>query len=143
MKKIKPFSVHLALITLLLAILSGLTFYYLPAQYQTRAWPFLLTFLFITNIILFTLFLKVYQKKTSSYANYFMMATVIKLLVYLTIIIVYLIYHPEEAKAFLLSFLVYYLVFTFVEVRSVLKIHKEYVEETKRDNSKKSSHLLN
>lgn len=129
MNYLKPFAFKLSLITIVLALISALSFYLLPDSLNTKAWPFVLLFLYATNIALFSLFLRAQQKKLSTYANFFMLTTFLKLLVYLIIIIVYLLFNKEEAPAFLLSFFIYYTVFTIIEVKSVLKIQKKSINQ--------------
>lgn len=124
MNELKPFTLKLLIITALLAIISALVFRALPDEYGTPAWPAVLVFLLISNVAIFALFLRAQKKKLSAYTNFFMLATFLKLVVYLAIIIVYLLFNKEEAPAFLLSFFIYYSAFTFFEVKSILRIQK-------------------
>jgi len=112
-------------VTVALAVMSALVFYLLPAEHRTPAWPFLLLFFLTTGIILSKLYIRILQKKLSAFTNFFMLSTVAKLMIYLAIIILYLIYNREDAAPFLLTFFVYYLAYTFLEVRSALKLQQQ------------------
>lgn len=103
------------------AILSFLIFNQLPEKYTSQAWPYLLIFFTLGNLGLFMLYQRAKEKKLSSFANFFMLATFLKLLVYLAIITVYLLYNRDEAVPFLLSFFIYYIIFTALEVNAVTK----------------------
>ncbi len=139
MKFYKTFARNLLIITVVLAIASAISFYYLPDKYQTRAWPYMLLFFFLTNLLLVRMFIQTQKKKKqSSHSNFLMLATFLKLVVYLAIIIVYLIFFKHEVFAFLLSFFVYYLVYTFVEVRATLKIQKEANQQQFQTKSEKT-----
>ena len=44
-----------------------------------------------------------------------MIATILKLIVYLTIIVVYVVNNPEDKITFIITFLTYYICFSFFE----------------------------
>lgn len=121
----KAFIIKLSLAALLLALLSYLVFERLNEDMQTPAWPWLLVFLYGVNVVLYQLFIRNKNKKVSSFANFFMLATFLKLILYLAVIVVYLLSNKEEAAPFLISFLVYYLVFTALEVASVTQLQRK------------------
>lgn len=89
--------------------------------WSTPVWPWLLMFFIVSNTVLYWLFNKAQQKKLSSFANYFMIATFTKLLLYLAVILIYVWFNRSGAVAFILTFFVYYVVFTAFEVLSVSK----------------------
>lgn len=57
----------------------------------------------------------------STYANYFMLASSLKLILYLAVIVVYLLYFREETIPFLITIFVYYLAFTLSEIYGQMK----------------------
>jgi hypothetical protein len=115
----KTFFIKLTLAALALALISYLVFDKLDQSQQTAAWPWLLVFLYGVNLVLFQLFIRNKTKKVSSFANFFMLATFLKLILYLAVIVIYLLANKTEAAPFLITFFVYYLVFTALEVSSV------------------------
>jgi cytochrome bd-type quinol oxidase subunit 2 len=121
----KAFFFKLTFAALILAVISYLVFNKLDQEQQTGAWPWLLVFLYGVNLVLFQLFIRNRSKKVSSFANFFMLATFLKLILYLAVIVIYLLSNKTEAAPFLITFFVYYLVFTALEVSSVTSIqHK-------------------
>lgn len=121
----KAFIIKLSITALLLALFSYLVFEQLDKDMQTRAWPWLLVFLYGVNIVLYYLFIRNKTKKVSSFANFFMLATFLKLILYLAVIVIYLLSNKEEAAPFLISFLAYYIVFTALEVGSVTQLQRK------------------
>ncbi len=121
MQSLKTFISRQLSLAALLALVSWYFFSKLGPQQQTLAWPYLLVFFVAVNTLLFWLNQRAQQKRMSAYANYFMLASMLKLLLYLAVIVVYLIYVREETIPFLISFFVYYLAFTVLEVTSVAR----------------------
>ncbi|MBS4057991.1 MAG: hypothetical protein KKD74_02930 [Bacteroidetes bacterium] len=121
----KKFITRLTLISMALAVLSVLVFSGLGPENQTMAWPYLLVFFLASNSFLFYLFNRYKSGKTSSFTNFFMLATFLKLIVYLAVIVVYLLYNKKEAAPFIITFFVYYVVYTAYEVAAVTRfMHK-------------------
>ena len=68
--------------------------------------------------------IKVKSKNDINKATHFhMLVTIMKLIVYLAIVATYAIIFPADAKAFIVSFLLYYLCFTFFETFVKIKIN--------------------
>jgi F0F1-type ATP synthase assembly protein I len=102
----------------------------LDEDLQTSAWPWLLLFFVSSNSFLYFLFIRHKSSKLSSFANFFMLATFLKLIVYLAVIVVYLLFNKEEAAPFLITFLLYYIIFTAIEVASVTGLQQKKSEKT-------------
>lgn len=114
------------LISLLLFViaLTGLTMMlknYSP-QYVTPYWGLLILFFATVNVTVYFLSMKVSAKKDmSGFANFHIGTTVVKLIIYLAILLTYILIFPEDKKAFVISFLAYYLCFTFFETYFLVK----------------------
>ncbi|MDA3942025.1 MAG: hypothetical protein PF694_00635 [Bacteroidetes bacterium] len=121
---IRRFSIRLLIASAIAAALTSIVNSQLPAEWVSPAWPYLLVFFLITNISLYGLYIKAKQKKLSSFTNFFMLATFLKLVLYLIVIVVYLLYNRADAIPFVLTFFVYYLLFTALEVFAVSKVTK-------------------
>lgn len=117
-----PFQRFISKQLALAAGLGGITWYVFSEwapNNKTLAWPFLLLFFIAVNSLLFWMNQRAQQKKLTTYANYFMLASFLKLVVYLVVIVVYLLYFRRETIPFLITFFVYYVAFTVLEVGSV------------------------
>ncbi len=110
----------------IVALTIALTFVlkHIVPQIITPYWPSVISFFAIVNIIVYFISIRVKSKNDVSKMTYFhMIATVVKLLVYLAIIAIYTIKFSDDAKSFVISFLLYYLCFTFFETFVKIKIN--------------------
>lgn len=111
-------------IALALAIITFLVLKFLPDTWQTNGWIWSLALFYISGGVFFAIYLNVMNKKQHAFANFFLLSTGIKLMLYLTFIVVYLLLYRSEAKIFLLLFLIYYVVFAVFESRLAVKMQK-------------------
>lgn len=121
-KEFKVFFGKILLLTIALAVISLVAFNFVPDAYKSQTWPFVLLFFVLTNSILYFFYLRIHSRKVSSFANFFMLTTSAKLIFYLIVIVVYLYFNRDEAVPFLLSFFLYYIVYTVFEVKSIMKL---------------------
>jgi hypothetical protein len=110
----------------IVALTIALTFVlnHIVPQIITPYWSLIISFFAIVNIIIYFISIKVKSKNDVNKMTYFhMIETVVKLLVYLVIIAIYAIKFSDDAKSFVISFLLYYLCFTFFETFVKIKIN--------------------
>ena len=110
--------------------LSILTLFVIAASLGARSlltiwWPFIVCFFFIVSIVVYFLSERAKKKDMRKFANFYMVATVIKLVVYLTIIFVYTMNFKEDGKRFAITFLVYYLIYSIFETYKLVKKEKK------------------
>ena len=78
-------------------------------QYITPQWHYLLLLFVVVSTIMFRKTLDIRAKNdTYKLTNFYMIATILKLVGYLIIIAVYVIKIPEDKIAFVITFLTYY-----------------------------------
>jgi len=111
----------LTIFSLLLAIPGVIAAYTLPPEQITPTLPFLYLFFYSATTVVHYLLLKISKKRPTQFTNYFMLLTFGKLIFYLTIILAYIILFKDDAKPFVVSFLILYLFFTAFEVVQSLK----------------------
>jgi predicted neutral ceramidase superfamily lipid hydrolase len=93
-------------------------------QTITAFWPLIILFFAAVNVVMHFMTLKVKSKNDINKTTHFhMIVTVVKLIAYLAIIATYMIKFPDDAKAFVVTFLMYYLCFTFFETFVKIKIN--------------------
>ncbi|MCD4724484.1 MAG: hypothetical protein K8R63_06535 [Bacteroidales bacterium] len=113
-------------ITTIVVIAAGmLLFTNIPAEYYSPAFPFIVGFFFFVTIIVFYYMLKAVDKRPARFVNVFMLTTMLKLMLYLAVMVVYVLLNREDAKPFILTYLVLYIIYTVLEVGSILKVNKE------------------
>lgn len=93
-------------------------------RYYSPALPYLYLLFFIVTLVTYYLALKYVKKKISSFVNFYMLTTFIKLLLFIIIIVVYLMVNKPDALPFVVSFFILYLLFTVFEVVNLLHITK-------------------
>lgn len=109
---------------LLVAIVTVLTIFvknYLP-HFVTPYWSLLILFFSIVNVIVYFLTMKVREKNDmNKFTNFYMGTTLVKLFVYIAVLLIYILLFPEDRKAFVITFLAYYLCFSFYETYILAK----------------------
>ena len=93
--------------------------------YLTVWWPAIVGFFFIVGLIVFYFADKAKKKDMRKFTNFYMGATVVKMVVYLTIIIIYVMQFKDDAKRFAVTFLIYYLVYSVFETIKLAKKEKK------------------
>lgn len=111
----------LLIFTFILAVVGFTIAYFLPVNYVTPSLPFLFAFFLSVTIIVHYILLKVSEKKTPAFINYFMILTLGKLIFYLTIILIYAFVNREDLLPFAISFFILYAFYTGFEVVVSLK----------------------
>ncbi|MCF8369588.1 MAG: hypothetical protein K9G76_11135 [Bacteroidales bacterium] len=98
--------------------------YFIPGKYVTPTLPFLLVFFFAVTILIHFILLKVSTKKAINFINVFMLLTLGKLMLFLSIILAYVFINREDAVNFVMSFFILYVLFTVFEVSQSLGLNK-------------------
>jgi len=117
-------------ITTVIIVIIGVIFYSLaPETYYTIAFPYLLVFFMLASVLVFHFMMKSLAKRPARFINIFMLTTMIKLFVYMALMITYALMNREEAMPFIVTFFILYMIYTIVEVSSLLKLNRDYVHE--------------
>lgn len=91
----------------------------------TSSYLFIIVFMFIVTVSILWLLDKSMNTKLSHFTNAFMLLNFGKLLLYTIIIFVYSYLNTEDAVSFIISFFVYYLLFSGFEIFVLLKINQQ------------------
>ena len=74
------------------------------------------------SVVIFIMTIKIREKGDSyKLTNFHLIATVVKLITYLAIIVIYVINSPEDKIAFVITFLTYYLCFSVFETYMLVR----------------------
>ena len=115
---------RLLVVTLLTGLLSLGLYFILPDLWFTHTLPFLLAFFYSCSLISFMILSRSLEKKFSRFVSVFMLATGVKLFLFISIMIAYSFINRKDAVPFLLNFFILYLVFTIYEVTQILGLTK-------------------
>jgi L-asparagine transporter-like permease len=113
----------------ILAVAITLTGYFLftgPLEsYYRNVIPLLLVIVYLLTAAVHGFLLYTHNREPQKFITKFMLTSGIKILLYLVMIIIYLLFFPENAAIFLLSFLSFYFLFTLFEVFSIHRTLKK------------------
>ena len=119
-KLIRKFIIRIILLTIILALISGSVFYFLiPKQYFDTL-PFLLIIFPIVSAIIHIQLLKSSQKSLSRFNIAFMLSFMLKLVVYIALAATIISLETENRMSFVITVLLYYLIFTVFDVKAIL-----------------------
>ena len=120
-----PFLKKLFIFTFILGIFAAFVYLFLPSGYITPALPFLFIFYLSITIIGYYILIKAAQKKFIRFLNSYLLTTIIKLLILITVLVVYIMLNKEDALPFGMAFFILYLCYTFFEVIMILSYSKD------------------
>ncbi|MBC8315471.1 MAG: hypothetical protein ISR57_03740 [Bacteroidales bacterium] len=104
--------------------------YLLPESYFSPVLPFLFPFYIATTLISYHFMLKSLHRRFSKFVNRFMAATAIKLLWYLMVMVLYILFFTFDAIPFAINFFIFYLCYTVFETVSLVRYSKSYVNKS-------------
>lgn len=120
----KTFILKLLGVTLGIAVLGGLTFSILFAEYYIPVLPFLLLFFFVVTILIHAYQLSLAKKDIGKFARSNMLITFFKLILFSVVAVVYIALDSENALVFVICLMFIYLIYTFFEVIEITRISK-------------------
>jgi len=94
------------------------------AKYITIWWPLMVIFFFIVSVVMYRMCEQARQKDMHKFYNFYMVSTVVKLIVYLSILTIYSLNFKEDSKRFMLTFLAYYIIYSVYETYQLVKKKK-------------------
>ena len=118
--------------TIILALICFIISYFLPVKYITPTLPYLFIFFFAVTLFVHYVLMKACEKRMSKFVNFFMLATFLKLMLYIMILVIYVLFNRSDAIPFILTFFIIYLFFTVFEIISILSFIKKINMETKK-----------
>ncbi len=112
----KRFFLHLGVVTILAFAGSAVFKWLAPANLVSRALLFIPLFYFIILLLSKVVLLRLTSKDDRKFTQTFLAITVFRFLLYLSILIVYSLLVPADAVRFIISFFVFYFLFTVFEI---------------------------
>lgn len=106
--------------------------YFLPPEFITPTLPYLFLFFFSITTLVHFILLKVSQNKATNFINIFMLLTFGKLMLFLSIILIYIFLYRNDAVPFVITFFILYVVYTTFEVVQSLAHNKSQIEATQK-----------
>lgn len=127
----KSFLIRLLGISFFVEILAVGWFYAMPPEWVTPTLPVLPVFFMAITFLIHKGFLSSIGKNMRQFVTRYMLITTIKLLSFLTILLIYGLLKPNDAIQFMLSFMVLYIIYSAFEATAVIKLGKANDEASK------------
>ena len=122
MKIFNTFFKQFSIIAVAVLILSILIDFFVPKINISAMYPYILLFLYLVTLGIFKMIAKSMENRLSRFANTYMLAIFGKLILFTGIIVLYAFLNRDDAISFMLTFFIYYFIFTGFEILSLLKI---------------------
>lgn len=115
-----------SLVISLVLALSYFSFYtYGYPHFYTASIYYLIAIVFAVNVLFHSFLVYTAQKNNQAFVRRFLASTMLKLLVYLMVMLVMILFGNPQMKIVLISFLLMYIVFTVHEVYSIMEFLKK------------------
>ncbi len=118
----KKFVVNIILISVVLLIIGWVIFSMVIPQYYLPVLPFILMFFVVSSVAIHAYQLQLSKKDTAKFTRSNMIITFLKLFLYSAVAIIYIAVDTQNAKIFVICFILLYVIFSVFEVLSLMKI---------------------
>ncbi len=121
-KSISQFTLRMAILTLILGLLTFLFTLLFSSIHVTGTYPYILAFLFLFSWTAFYLTAKSMEKKITRFANTYMIINFLKLVIFSLFLLAYAYLNKADAASFIITFFIYYVFFTALEIMSLKQL---------------------
>ncbi len=119
-KLIRNFIIKIIFLTVILGIISGAVFRFLLPDEYFDTFPFLLILFPLVSSVIHIQLLKASEKSLARFNIVFMLSFILKLLIYLAISATIISLEQDHKSAFVITILLFYLVYTVFDVKKIL-----------------------
>ena len=118
------FSRQFTIFSAVILAISLAIYMWVPAVKITPVYPYILLFLYAFTLVVYNMLAKTITNKLSKFTNVYMLVNFGKLGLFSIVILVYAWFNRDDAVSFILTFFIYYFLFTAYEVISLVKLSK-------------------
>lgn len=122
--------IGLVLLSLILATGGFLLFHAYLSNYYFSFFPYLVLIFLLVNSAVFFIFYRSLSKSSNQFIRGFMLSTIIKLMTYLILVLVYVLSFPKSAIPFAITLSVLYIVYTAYDLFIMLSLLKRKKEKS-------------
>jgi hypothetical protein len=120
----------LVLLSVLLAAGGIILFRAYLSTYYFSFFPYLILIFLVVNSVVFFIFYRSLNKSNNQFIRGFMLSTIIKLMTYLILVLVYVLSFPKSAIPFAITLSVLYIVYTAYDLFIMLSLLKRKKEKS-------------
>jgi hypothetical protein len=119
----------LVLLSIVLAAGGFLLFRNFLSNYYFSFFPYLVLIFLLVNSVVFIIFYRSLHKSSNQFIRGFMLSTIIKLMTYLILVLVYVLAFPKSAIPFAITLSVLYIVYTAYDLFIMLSLLRRKKEK--------------
>lgn len=127
---LKKTLIGLVLLSILLVTGGILLFRTYLSNYYFAFFPYLILIFLFVNSVVFFIFYRSLNKSNNQFIRGFMLSTIIKLMTYLILVLVYVLSFPKSAIPFAITLSVLYIVYTAYDLFIMLSLLKRKKEKS-------------
>jgi len=120
----KRFLIRSVLLLAVLTLIAWIIYNQIIPQHHFHPWPFILIFFFVTTNLVHLYLLRIAGSNMPKFTARYMVLSTIKLLFYLLVAIGFFMGSRDQAKLFLINYLIAYVCFTILEVAEISYVVK-------------------
>jgi len=120
---------HLLIYSAILGAVAIVLYLFLPKHFITPALPFLFFFFTGITLISYYILIRSLKSKLSRFVNTFLISTIVKLIIYIGIMIIYVLLNRSDAIPFMITFFILYLLYTVFEVVKMINLTRSQTQE--------------
>lgn len=121
----KQFFFKSTVLSLIVGLLGTILYLTVFKAYYLSVLPLVLVFFYLITNLVHGYLLKISAKSGSGFTSKYMAISFLKMFFYLAAAIVFVILNRDQAKPFIVNFLLLYIVYTVFEVNEFLKVVKQ------------------
>jgi len=106
----------LLIFTLILGIPGYISYFFLPEEVHTPMFPYIYGFFFVTTLCVHFFLMKFAGGSPAMFAKWFMLASFLKLFLYVAVMFLYALSFKNDAKSFIIPYFILYVFYTSFEV---------------------------
>jgi hypothetical protein len=127
---LKKTLIGLVLLSILLVTGGILLFRVFLSNYYFSFFPYLILIFLFVNSVVFFIFYRSLNKSSNQFIRGFMLSTIIKLMTYLILVLVYVLAFPKSAIPFAITLSVLYIIYTAYDLFIMLSLLKRKKEKS-------------
>jgi hypothetical protein len=121
-EKLNLFIKNLIIFTLIAGIAEWAFSYFVEVKWFSKSWPFVVLFFMAFTLLMHRYLLVSTEGNPKRFVFSFMLITTVKILLYLAIMLIYVLFNRPDAIGFIVAFFINYFLFTAFELNTVIKL---------------------
>jgi hypothetical protein len=117
---------NILIFSAILGAVAIILYFFLPRQMITPVLPYLFFFFTAISLISYYILLGSLNAKMSRFVNAFLLSTIVKLIIYIGVMIIYVLMNRLDAVPFMIAFFILYLLYTVFEVVHMIALTRNH-----------------